>query len=113
MKLNLKTLKLSDSIRNDLISGSVYTSGSWIEVPSSTYQNIQLHHKFDHLMITSSFTGSLPVKGTFGLGDLVYKIANPVAKTIDRVFKTNVAGCGGCAQRREKLNELVPDINKL
>jgi len=43
-----------------------------------------------------------------GVGDIVHKIAQPIAKVIDRIAGTNVAGCGGCAQRREKLNEVFP-----
>lgn len=43
-----------------------------------------------------------------GLGDLVYKVANPIAKAIDRMAGTNIQGCGGCKQRREFLNKTVP-----
>jgi len=39
-----------------------------------------------------------------GLGDYVHDIAQPIAKIIDSVANTNVQGCGGCAQRRAKLN---------
>ena len=47
---------------------------------------------------------------TFGLGDLVAAVAQPIAGAIDKVAGTNVKGCGGCAERQRKLNELVPDI---
>lgn len=43
-----------------------------------------------------------------GAGDLVAMIANPIARAIDAVAGTNVAGCGGCRQRQEKLNEKLP-----
>ena len=43
-----------------------------------------------------------------GLGDVVAAIAQPIARTIDAVAGTNVAGCGGCAQRQEALNKAVP-----
>lgn len=38
-----------------------------------------------------------------GLGDLVAKIANPIAKAIN-LDKTKC----GCAKRQEQLNQLVP-----
>ena len=37
-------------------------------------------------------------------GDLVYSLANPVARGIDAVAGTNVAGCKGCKKMRENLN---------
>lgn len=39
-------------------------------------------------------------------GDLVAMAAQPIARMIDAVAHTNVAGCGGCKKRREKLNLL-------
>lgn len=41
---------------------------------------------------------------TAGLGDRVEKIAQPIARAIDRVFGTKLASCGGCKKRREWLN---------
>lgn len=49
---------------------------------------------------------------TFGLGDLVARVANPIAKMSDAAFGTKLVGCGGCAQRREALNKLLPSIGK-
>jgi len=43
-----------------------------------------------------------------GLGDLVEKIAKPVARSIDKAFGTNIEGCGGCKKRKEYLNEKFP-----
>lgn len=40
----------------------------------------------------------------YGLGDAVHAIAQPIAKAIDKVIKTNIRGCSACAQRRAKLN---------
>jgi hypothetical protein len=47
-------------------------------------------------------------KTGFGLGDFVYVFANPIAKTIDAVAGTQIQGCSACAQRRAKLNEIMP-----
>ncbi len=43
-----------------------------------------------------------------GLGDVVHTLAQPVAKVIDAVAKTNLQNCGGCKSRREKLNQKFP-----
>ena len=43
-----------------------------------------------------------------GLGDVVEKIAQPVAKLIDGVAGTNVQGCGACKKRKEYLNKKFP-----
>jgi hypothetical protein len=43
----------------------------------------------------------------WNLGDLVAKVANPVAKGLDVLFGTNIYGCKGCDTRREWLNKLM------
>lgn len=43
-----------------------------------------------------------------GLGDAVHKIAQPIAKTIDKIFGTNIKECGGCKRRRNLLNKAFP-----
>ena len=40
------------------------------------------------------------------LGDTVHSIAQPIAGAIDKALGTNIKGCGACAKRREKLNNL-------
>jgi hypothetical protein len=49
---------------------------------------------------------------TMGLGDLVAKVAQPIAKAIDAVAGTNLKNCPGCARRRQALNDLVPAIGR-
>lgn len=49
-------------------------------------------------------------KPKYGLGDAVAAVAQPVAKAIDRVVRTNLANCSGCNQRKADLNEAMPDI---
>jgi hypothetical protein len=46
----------------------------------------------------------------FGLGDAVAVVAQPIAKMLDLTLGTSIQNCGGCAQRREALNNLVPNI---
>ena len=41
-----------------------------------------------------------------GLGDTIESIAQPIAGAIDKTIGTNIKGCGGCAKRRDKLNNL-------
>lgn len=47
---------------------------------------------------------------TSGLGDQVSKVIHGVAAAVDKVAGTNLQkkarGCGGCAKRRAKLNQL-------
>lgn len=43
-----------------------------------------------------------------GAGDLVAIIAQPIARAIDAVAGTNIVNCGGCAKRRQQLNEIIP-----
>jgi hypothetical protein len=38
----------------------------------------------------------------------VEKIAQPIAKVIDKALGTNVQGCGGCKKRKARLNKVFP-----
>lgn len=48
-----------------------------------------------------------------GLGDAFEMVAQPVAKAADVILGTNLSNCGGCAQRKDRMNQAVPDINPL
>ena len=43
-----------------------------------------------------------------GIGDVVHRIAQPIAKSIDMVAGTKIQQCGGCKKRREALNKAFP-----
>lgn len=43
-----------------------------------------------------------------GAGDAVAVIAEPIAKVLDRVFRTKIKSCSACAKRKEMLNHLIP-----
>jgi hypothetical protein len=43
-----------------------------------------------------------------GLGDVVATVAQPIARTIDRIAGTDIQNCPGCKQRRETLNRKIP-----
>jgi hypothetical protein len=43
-----------------------------------------------------------------GLGDRVERIAQPIARAIDKVAGTNIQGCGACQKRKEYLNKKFP-----
>ena len=49
-----------------------------------------------------------PKKEISGLGDIVEKVAQPIAKSIDRLFGTNIKDCGGCKSRKNSLNKRFP-----
>lgn len=40
-----------------------------------------------------------------GLGDRVERVAQPIAKIIDKTLGTNIQGCGGCKKRKAWLNK--------
>jgi len=44
-----------------------------------------------------------------GLGDRVERIAQPIARVIDKVAGTNIQGCGACQRRKEYLNKKFPN----
>lgn len=48
-----------------------------------------------------------------GLGDLVERFAQPIARFLDRTIGTHLAGCTACSRRRRYLNHLVPDVHSL
>jgi len=41
-----------------------------------------------------------------GLGDMVAAVAQPIAQALDALLGINLANCGGCKDRKEKLNGL-------
>ncbi len=43
-----------------------------------------------------------------GAGDIVAKIAQPIAMGLDMVFGTDLQNCGGCKERQEALNKQFP-----
>jgi hypothetical protein len=47
-----------------------------------------------------------------GAGDLVAKIAKPIARAADAILKTNLTNCVPCQARRNKLNEKLPFSGK-
>ena len=70
-----------------------------------------VHHEVDQSLTVSgedepaTQTEPSPIRG---LGDVVAKVAQPIAKVIDKIAKTNIQGCGGCARRQEYLNKKFP-----
>ncbi len=58
----------------------------------------------------AKFNPSLPTLPTsLGLGDRVEKVAQPIAKVIDKIAGTNIQNCGACQKRKEYLNEKFPN----
>lgn len=45
-----------------------------------------------------------------GMGDVVEKVAGPIAAAIDKLSggKTKLKGCSACAKRKEMLNHYLP-----
>ncbi len=51
-------------------------------------------------------------KASTGLGDLVHAVANPIAVLVDKTTGSRLVGCKPCGQRRDALNQLVPNVLK-
>lgn len=66
------------------------------------------NHKPEPLVLTDAQKASLRSDKPKGLGDRVEKVAQPIAKVIDRIAGTNIQGCGGCQKRKEYLNKHFP-----
>jgi hypothetical protein len=49
---------------------------------------------------------------SFGLGDAVAALANPIARASDAIFGTSLVGCSSCAERQAALNKLLPNLGK-
>tara|TARA_R110000796_G_C14520858_1_gene430849 strand:- start:26 stop:244 length:219 start_codon:yes stop_codon:yes gene_type:complete len=65
------------------------------------------NHKPKPLALSEEQISSLSNPRPLGLGDRVEKIAQPIAKIIDKVAGTNIQGCGACQKRKEYLNNLT------
>lgn len=66
-------------------------------------------HERDKVMsIGNPVPGGYEIPSRSGLGDLVAVAIKPVARVIDSIVGTKLRDCGGCAKRRELLNDLVP-----
>lgn len=68
------------------------------------------NHKPKPLQLTEEQVASLQQNQPklIGLGDRVERIAQPIARVIDRVAGTNIQGCGACQKRKEYLNKKFP-----
>jgi hypothetical protein len=97
MRINIEKLK-SNAINRpsgyleDVLSKGI-VNGNYLEITPAMYREMLM--KYDTNRIR-------------GLGDLVAKVAQPIAHVIDQVTGTHIAGCRGCKQRQNKLNQLLP-----
>jgi hypothetical protein len=68
------------------------------------------NHKPKPLQLTNEQVASLQQDQSkpIGLGDRVERIAQPIARVIDKVAGTNIQGCGACKKRKEWLNKKFP-----
>jgi len=73
---------------------------------------ITRNHKPQPLVLSEKQASSSDEPTTLGLGDLVERVAQPIAKIIDKVAKTKIKECGGCKKRKEYLNKINLNIKK-
>lgn len=72
-------------------------NGDYLEIDQKSYGEL-----------LQKYRPSTEVSQVKGLGDVVYKFAQPIARGLDRVLGTHIEGCGGCNKRRAILNKLLP-----
>lgn len=77
-----------------------------IKIGKLTESQFEIDNK-DFAMLQHRFKSP---KYQFGLGDAVAALASPIAAASDSMFGTSLSSCGGCAKRREALNQMVPNI---
>jgi hypothetical protein len=67
------------------------------------------NHKPKPLQLTKEQVAGLQQDQSkpIGLGDRVERIAQPIARVIDKVAGTNIQGCGACQKRKEWLNNIT------
>ncbi len=51
-------------------------------------------------------------KRSFGLGDIVAAVAQPIARAVDKVTGSKLTSCVPCKQRQAALNSFVPNVTK-
>jgi hypothetical protein len=58
--------------------------------------------------LTPQFAQRAKGKLPSSLGDKIASIAQPIARVIDKLAGTKIAGCGGCKKMKERLNAGTP-----
>ncbi len=61
--------------------------------------------RFQKLGLPADRQAGMPPEIKPGAGDLIAKVAKPIARQIDRVFGTRLRDCESCEERRQWLNE--------
>ncbi len=70
-----------------------------------TVTNGIIEISYDDVRAIQSKYQPQPIKG---LGDVVAKIAQPIARAIDRVAKTDLKNCARCKKTQARLNKSFP-----
>lgn len=110
MRLIIKNLKLGEAHYNELVANSTNVTETYIDIDALIYKSLK--HKYIHdkveikPIVIPPMAKNKPIIN--GVGDVVAKVAQPVANLIDKIFSTNIRECGGCKKRREKLNKMFP-----
>lgn len=107
-KIYLEALKQQAKVRpdgyyDDVTSKGVIVNDKYLLIEWDDY--IKLGQKYNPSRKTYV---KPPCNDCKGMGDVVAKVAQPIAKMIDKVAGTDIEHCGGCKKRRDKLNEILP-----
>src|ERR1035437_6655146 len=95
MKILIKAIEQNSKNRpegyyEDVISHGV-VQGEFLEIDTNSYNELLNKYR----ITPNNYSGSIK-----GLGDLVSIPAQAIAKGLDKVFHSNIAGCGGVKNGR-------------
>lgn len=106
--MRLRITKIHDAAKDrpdgyveEVLSRGVI-DGEWLEISDEDLSDLRAKFRPKPVIQPT------PHSGIRGAGDLVALAAQPIARVIDTVFKTNIQHCGGCAKRRAALNAAIP-----
>lgn len=112
---DLAVVPRSGFVYKDKDTNKIISAGTFKEL----VKKVTVHRKANELKTDATIVDSIHeylcnnnpsdfcAEGFRGLGDVVHAIAHPIAELMDATLGTNIKGCGGCARRREFLNQAV------
>ncbi|MDE2106725.1 MAG: hypothetical protein KGL39_56440 [Patescibacteria group bacterium] len=98
--------------QSELDSGAAIFQNGFVEAVKGAGESTDAGTVLDAMILAVLMKRYPPSEPMRGLGDMVAKVAQPVARAIDAVAGTKIANCGGCAKRQDALNKAIPFKSK-
>ena len=96
--------RLPSGYKADVLSYAVKTAETYIEIENSSWDSLVAKYSKKPTVVIENRKNILPI------GNIVEKVAKPIAKGIDKVAGTNVRNCAECKKRKELLNKVGEKI---